>query len=95
MPIDPHMLRHSAGFKLAHDGQDIRAIQHNLGHKNTQPTVLYTEPTSQPVQRLLKELTNRRLRRQITPTHRDYGFKNFESLGLHPPHRRLPRRQCP
>ena len=24
MPIHPHMLRHSTGFKLANDGQDTR-----------------------------------------------------------------------
>ena len=34
MPIHPHMLRHSTGFKLANDGQDTRAIQHYLGHGN-------------------------------------------------------------
>ena len=43
MPIHPHMLRHSTGFKLANDGQDTRAIQHYLGHKNIQHTVLYTQ----------------------------------------------------
>ena len=43
MPIHPHMLRHSAGFKLANDGQDTRSIQHYLGHKNIQHTVRYTE----------------------------------------------------
>ncbi|MGB9429073.1 MAG: tyrosine-type recombinase/integrase [Gammaproteobacteria bacterium] len=42
-PIHPHMLRHSAGYKLAQDGQDTRAIQHYLGHKNIQHTVRYTE----------------------------------------------------
>jgi integrase len=42
MPIHPHMLRHSTGFKLANDGQDTRAIQHYLGHKNIQHTVPYT-----------------------------------------------------
>lgn len=42
MPIHPHMLRHSTGFKLANDGQDTRAIQHYLGHKNIQHTVGYT-----------------------------------------------------
>ena len=34
MPIHPHMLQHSIGFKLANDGQDTRSIQH---------TVRYTE----------------------------------------------------
>lgn len=43
MPIHPHMLRHSTGFKLANDGQDTRSIQHYLGHKNIQHTVRYTE----------------------------------------------------
>jgi type 1 fimbriae regulatory protein FimB/type 1 fimbriae regulatory protein FimE len=41
MPIHPHMLRHSTGFKLANDGQDTRAIQLYLGHKNIQYTALY------------------------------------------------------
>ena len=41
--IHPHMLRHACGFKLANDGQDTRALQHYLGHKNIQHTVRYTE----------------------------------------------------
>jgi type 1 fimbriae regulatory protein FimB/type 1 fimbriae regulatory protein FimE len=43
LPCHPHMLRHAAGFKLANDGQDTRAIQHYLGHKNIAHTVRYTE----------------------------------------------------
>jgi type 1 fimbriae regulatory protein FimB/type 1 fimbriae regulatory protein FimE len=43
MPIHPHVLRHSTGFKLANDGHDTRAIQHYLGHKNIQHTVAYTQ----------------------------------------------------
>ena len=31
------------GFKLANDGQDTRAVQHYLGHKNIRHTVRYTE----------------------------------------------------
>ncbi len=46
LPVHPHMLRHSTGFKLANDGQDTRAIQHYLGHKNIQHTVRYTELSS-------------------------------------------------
>jgi integrase len=42
-PIHCHMFRHAAGFKLANDGQDTRAIQHYMGHKNIQHTVRYTE----------------------------------------------------
>lgn len=40
--VHPHMLRHACGYKLANDGQDTRAIQHYLGHKNIQHTVRYT-----------------------------------------------------
>ena len=46
-PVHPHMLRHACGFKLANDGQDTRAVQHYLGHKNIQHTVRYTELTSE------------------------------------------------
>lgn len=42
-PVHPHMLRHSTGFKLANAGQDTRAIQHYLGHRNITHTVRYTE----------------------------------------------------
>jgi type 1 fimbriae regulatory protein FimB/type 1 fimbriae regulatory protein FimE len=45
-PVHPHMLRHGCGYKLANDGQDTRAIQHYLGHKNIQHTVRYTEMAS-------------------------------------------------
>jgi site-specific recombinase XerD len=46
MPIHPHMLRHSTGFKLANDDQYIRSIQFCLGHKNIQHTLRYTEISS-------------------------------------------------
>jgi type 1 fimbriae regulatory protein FimE len=42
-PVHPHMLRHACGYKLANDGQDTRAIQHYLGHRNIMHTVRYTE----------------------------------------------------
>lgn len=38
-----HMLRHGCGYKLANDGQDTRALQAYLGHKNIQNTTRYTE----------------------------------------------------
>jgi type 1 fimbriae regulatory protein FimE len=44
-PAHPHMLRHATGYKLANDGQDTRAIQHYLGHRNIQHTARYTELT--------------------------------------------------
>jgi hypothetical protein len=37
-PVHPHMLRHACGYKLANDGQDTRALQHYLGHRNIQHT---------------------------------------------------------
>src|ERR1700674_3071016 len=43
LPVHPHMLRHSTGFKLANDGQDTRAIQLYLSHRNIQHMVLYTQ----------------------------------------------------
>jgi type 1 fimbriae regulatory protein FimB/type 1 fimbriae regulatory protein FimE len=42
-PIHPHMLRHATGYKLANDGQDTRAIQQYLGHRNIQHTTRYTD----------------------------------------------------
>jgi site-specific recombinase XerD len=39
---DPHMLRHSTGFKLANDGHDTRSLAHYLGHRNLQSTARYT-----------------------------------------------------
>ena len=42
-PVHPHMLRHACGYKLANDGQDTRAIQQYLGHRNITHTVRYTE----------------------------------------------------
>jgi integrase len=39
----PHMLRHATGYKLANDGQDTRAIQQYLGHRNIQHTTRYTD----------------------------------------------------
>lgn len=41
--IHPHMLRHACGYKLAQAGQDTRAIQDYLGHRNIQHTVRYTQ----------------------------------------------------
>ncbi len=44
--MHPHMLRHAGGFKLANDGQDTRALQHYLGHRNNQHPVRYAELAS-------------------------------------------------
>lgn len=45
-PVHPHMLRHATGYYLANAGQDTRAIQLYLDHKNIQHTVRYTELAS-------------------------------------------------
>jgi type 1 fimbriae regulatory protein FimB/type 1 fimbriae regulatory protein FimE len=45
-PVHPHQLRHACGYYLANNGQDTRAIQMYLGHKNIQHTVRYTELAS-------------------------------------------------
>lgn len=42
-PIHAHMLRHSAGYKLANDQRDTRSLQVWMGHKNIQHTSHYTE----------------------------------------------------
>jgi site-specific recombinase XerD len=40
--VHAHMLRHACGYKLANDGQDTRALQAYLGHRNIQNTTRYT-----------------------------------------------------
>jgi integrase len=46
--VHAHMLRHSAGYKLAGDGHDTRSIQDYLGHKDIRHTVRYTELSPKP-----------------------------------------------
>jgi type 1 fimbriae regulatory protein FimB/type 1 fimbriae regulatory protein FimE len=36
-------VRHACGYYLANNGQDTRAIQMYLGHKNMRHTIGYTE----------------------------------------------------
>jgi type 1 fimbriae regulatory protein FimB/type 1 fimbriae regulatory protein FimE len=43
MPIHPHMLRHSCGYKLANDGVDLRTIMDYLGHKTVSQVIKYTK----------------------------------------------------
>jgi type 1 fimbriae regulatory protein FimB/type 1 fimbriae regulatory protein FimE len=47
-PVHAHMLRHSAGYKLAGDGHDTRSIQDYLGHRDIRHTVRYTELSPKP-----------------------------------------------
>jgi integrase len=42
VPIHPHMLRHSCGYKMINDGVDIRIIQVWMGHANIQNTAQYS-----------------------------------------------------
>jgi site-specific recombinase XerD len=42
-PVHWHMCRHGTGYKLANDGQDTRAIQYFLGHRNITHTARYCE----------------------------------------------------
>jgi site-specific recombinase XerD len=42
-PVNPHMLRHARGFALAARGEDTRAIQAYLGHRDIKSTVVYTD----------------------------------------------------
>jgi type 1 fimbriae regulatory protein FimE len=54
-PVHPHMLRHGCGYKLANDGQDTRAIQLYLGHRNIQHTVRYTQLSDKRFQDFWKD----------------------------------------
>jgi hypothetical protein len=45
-----------SGFKLTNDGQDTRAVQHYVGHKNIQHTVRYTELSPQRFREFWKDL---------------------------------------
>jgi type 1 fimbriae regulatory protein FimB/type 1 fimbriae regulatory protein FimE len=46
--VHAHVLRHSAGYKLAGDGRDTRSIQDYLGHRDIRHTVRYTELSPKP-----------------------------------------------
>jgi type 1 fimbriae regulatory protein FimB len=43
LDIHPHMLRHSTGYAMVNNGNDIRIIQEYLGHKAISSTVRYTK----------------------------------------------------
>ena len=60
-PVHPHMLRHATGYKLANDGQDTRAIQHYLGHRNIQHTTRYTPNWRQIGSRISGAISPRRM----------------------------------
>ena len=41
--VHPHMLRHSAGYKLVNDGMDLSLLAAYLGHRSIQSTKRYAE----------------------------------------------------
>jgi type 1 fimbriae regulatory protein FimB/type 1 fimbriae regulatory protein FimE len=41
LKVHPHMLRHSAGYKLANQGVDTRSLAHYLGHRSLNSTARY------------------------------------------------------
>jgi site-specific recombinase XerD len=51
--VHAHMLRHSAGYKLAGNGHETRSIQDYLGIRHT---VRYTELSPQAIQGFLARL---------------------------------------
>jgi type 1 fimbriae regulatory protein FimB/type 1 fimbriae regulatory protein FimE len=53
--VHPHMLRHACGYKLAQAGEDTRAIQHYLGHRNIQHTVRYTQLSAERFKNFWKD----------------------------------------
>ena len=42
--VHAHMLRHSAGYKLANDGHDTLSVQSYMGHRSIQNTTRYASP---------------------------------------------------
>jgi site-specific recombinase XerD len=52
LAVHPHALRHSCGFALANKGMDTRSLQHYLGHRHTEHTVIYTEMAANRFERV-------------------------------------------
>jgi site-specific recombinase XerD len=52
MPIHPHMLRHSCGYKMVNQGTDIKVIAVWMGHANIQNTNRYTPLASERLRNL-------------------------------------------
>ena len=54
-PVNPHALRHSAGYKMVNDGVDTRTVQVYLGHRNIHHTATYTALSSTRFQGLWED----------------------------------------
>ncbi|MCH8136281.1 MAG: site-specific integrase [Proteobacteria bacterium] len=62
--VTTHTLRHCYGAHLVEAGVNLRAIQHEMGHKSPQTTALYTQLTEATLQNtslLINRLINRLL----------------------------------
>jgi type 1 fimbriae regulatory protein FimB/type 1 fimbriae regulatory protein FimE len=55
MPLHPHMLRHSCGYKMVNQGTDIRVIQVWMGHASIQNTQGYAALDSTKLRGLWKD----------------------------------------
>lgn len=54
-PVNPHMLRHGCGYRLANRNIDTRTIQAYLGHRNINNTVIYTRLAPGPFRGLFSD----------------------------------------
>ncbi len=53
-----HVLKHSIAVHLAESGLDIKELQHYLGHKNVNSTIIYFQFTTKQQDEMYKKLRN-------------------------------------